>query len=631
MPIATRSSGFPSPCPSRSEHDLPRTHPHPNRNFRRVWRLLRWVVYLTLASLIIACAFAYWLVATEGGAQFAFGKVQELIGKATKIEGVEGSIGSVLRIGVFEIVRPELVVRIEDLEADISPSYTGRIIVHRLHANSVEIRTAPIAASRPRRPERAAAVRATVRRAPRRYRRRHAHVRRYRFEGQRPRVQGRCGERRGRGGGFDGRSPRQRREHRGATSRFRERSRATSPSAWMPPRLSKAPCKTRRSMRMAQRRERLQVHRGEGRGSAFRCAGQREHAGATLRGRAVGIHRGGSKWRGSLAIRGVHALDAARRPGKAGTQGCGACRPRRIFRTPSLGTCGTATLAIRRLVSTTTLYSVSPPRGTGFLEARSSVARREACAGNVHVGGGAAQADLQLADVDLATLHGKLRKTQLNGKLSITGDENAQRFEATLEDPRFALEAKASLASHRIEVQSARVRAGGGTAQRRALRSASRGKRDFHAPRARRATSILPHSRRRRRATSTSPSRPRGRGVMRWRSRRRSTSSRAATRASLPPAMCASQATPTGSRRPDIDVVLADTRLTAKGSLGRNGDCRWRPGIARSGSCEGVEALRQAGGGQPGCQGETRRNVRRLRGQRRHQRHGGSPARGIFA
>ncbi len=34
-------------------------------------------------------------------------------------------------------------MRIEDLEADVSPVYTGRLTINRLHARSVEVRTAP--------------------------------------------------------------------------------------------------------------------------------------------------------------------------------------------------------------------------------------------------------------------------------------------------------------------------------------------------------------------------------------------------------------------------------------------------------------------------------------------------------
>ncbi|HEY2629815.1 MAG TPA: hypothetical protein VGI57_11855, partial [Usitatibacter sp.] len=110
---------------------------------RRRFRWLRWLVLLVLASVLFVCVVAYWLVGTQGGAEYAFGRIQGWIGKATKIEGIEGSIGGVLKIKTFEIVRPDLVVRIEGLEADISPVYFSRLTVHRLHAKSVEVRTAP--------------------------------------------------------------------------------------------------------------------------------------------------------------------------------------------------------------------------------------------------------------------------------------------------------------------------------------------------------------------------------------------------------------------------------------------------------------------------------------------------------
>ncbi len=99
--------------------------------------------------------------------------------------------------------------------------------------------------------------------------------------------------------------------------------------------------------------------------------------------------------------------------------------------------------------------------------------------GTMHVGSAGAQADLQVEGVDLATLHGSLRNTQLAGKLAIAGDSNAQRFEVALEDPRFALEARATLAAKRIEVQSANIRAGGGTVKVTGA-VALADKKDFH-------------------------------------------------------------------------------------------------------------------------------------------------------
>src|SRR6185312_4203933 len=74
------------------------------------------------------------------------------------------------------------------------------------------------------------------------------------------------------------------------------------------------------------------------------------------------------------------------------------------------------------------------------------------------------KADLTLADVDLAALHGALQKTRVSGTIEAAGDTGAQRFTAALKDPRFEIEGKAAIAAQHLDVETVTVRTGGGSA-----------------------------------------------------------------------------------------------------------------------------------------------------------------------
>jgi translocation and assembly module TamB len=89
-----------------------------------------------------------------------------------------------------------------------------------------------------------------------------------------------------------------------------------------------------------------------------------------------------------------------------------------------------------------------------------------------------AEADIDVADVDLAALHGELQPTKVTGHVSATGDTTAQRFDVALRDPRFAIEGRARLTPGRLEVETATVRTGGGAVTARGG-LALEGKREF--------------------------------------------------------------------------------------------------------------------------------------------------------
>jgi translocation and assembly module TamB len=72
-------------------------------------------------------------------------------------------------------------------------------------------------------------------------------------------------------------------------------------------------------------------------------------------------------------------------------------------------------------------------------------------------------AELLVSDVDLAALHGQLQKTRVTGRVGVSGDRAAQKFDVALKDPRFTVEGRAALANQRLDVERARVGTGGGS------------------------------------------------------------------------------------------------------------------------------------------------------------------------
>ncbi|MFZ3321757.1 MAG: translocation/assembly module TamB domain-containing protein [Usitatibacter sp.] len=537
----------------------PETAPTPKPPRRRRW--LRWFAYAVLALLALGCAGILWLVGTQGGAEFAFGKIQQLIGTATNIEGVEGSIGGNLKIRRFEVVHPGFVVRIEGLEADISPFYAGHLTIHRLHAKSVEVRTSPSAQSNPS---------------------------------------------------------------------------MKAPPDFSPPfpvRLEDGAIGTLTYGAIASHDNDLVfsdiVVRGEGEGTRWRVA---EGATGTEWGKVKlkGFVAGASpfdldvaaEFAGVLQKEAINAAATARGTLKsievkaeAAMAGARAAASTNVrpFEPVMLGSIDLDASAVdlSRFVASMPSTRISiqaklAPRGD-TLAGRLHVANAEtgpwdhhrlplvsasaelaasphgadftaievalpagSVRGQVHVAASGAQAQLQLTDVDLATLHGKLRKTQLGGKLAITGDRGAQRFEADVDDPRFALAARALLTGERLEVESASVRAGGGTLSARGALALG-GRREFHAEGE--AKNFDP---------SVFAAAPRGDINF--------TFSTTGTLADAPagevkidmkPSVYAGLAASgrvhiAGDARrissADVDVSLAEARLTARGNLGRAGD-----------------------------------------------------------
>ncbi|HEY4999625.1 MAG TPA: hypothetical protein VII36_10800, partial [Usitatibacter sp.] len=76
-----------------------------------------------------------------------------------------------------------------------------------------------------------------------------------------------------------------------------------------------------------------------------------------------------------------------------------------------------------------------------------------------------AEAKLQVSGVDLAALHGELQKTRIGGRVDLHAERGVQRFDVSLEEPRFAVQGLAALADEHLEVESARIVTGGGSVE----------------------------------------------------------------------------------------------------------------------------------------------------------------------
>jgi autotransporter translocation and assembly factor TamB len=115
--------------------------PPPGTRARRRW--LRHVLALLAVLVLVIAGAVTWVLHTQGGARFVLGQVTRLAGQGVRYEGVEGSLGGAMRIKLIEVNRPDLYARIDDFEMESSllGALSGRLLVHRLQAGRVEVRT----------------------------------------------------------------------------------------------------------------------------------------------------------------------------------------------------------------------------------------------------------------------------------------------------------------------------------------------------------------------------------------------------------------------------------------------------------------------------------------------------------
>ncbi|MGZ5038496.1 MAG: hypothetical protein ACXWGT_17190, partial [Usitatibacter sp.] len=435
---------------------------------RRRWGV---IVLVSLLALIAAATLGgWWIVATPGGAQLVLARVAGLLGKGVKIEGVEGRLGGVLKVKAIEIDRPDLYVRIDDVEIDSSPFSAGRLVVHRLAARSVEVRTASSKA----------AARLPVS-----------------FKPPYPVVleDGRIGTLR------IGKIDAAQGALTDAASRIaaRERSRAND---------------------VILRDIALQ---GEGDKSRWKIAraalttpvGDTRVAGTIDNASPFAVSLEGA-FDGVIRERPVHvaasvggtlqAMEASAVGTIAGMRATAKATltpfaevpmksialdaaevdlSRLAANLPKTRMSVSATLApaAKGFAGPVRIVNAEPgPWDQGRFPFRSASARVAAtvegadvaglaielvgggsASGNARYAHGALDAKLRVADVDLAALHDALQKTRMSGDVAVRAQGGAQHFELSLKDPRFEVDAKAVLASGRLEVETARIVTGAGS------------------------------------------------------------------------------------------------------------------------------------------------------------------------
>jgi translocation and assembly module TamB len=452
--------------------DIPPAAPPPRRRRSRWMRALVALVVVVVALVVAIAIAAYWLLATPGGAQFVFQHVTGALGKGTRIEGVQGAIGGPLAIRLVEIDRPDLYVRVDDVDMDTTLAAIGtRLDVRRLHAKSVEVRTFSTGA--------AATLPASLK------------------------------------------PPYPVRLEDGRIATFRqgvisaEEKAATDPAV-------------KAKLREAARAKDVVLHdivvQGEGdrrRWTVTHAGVVTEYGAAHVKG-TIGNAAPfevdvAADFAGKLQERALKVAARAKGTLKSfeanveadlnGTRADARATVEPFANAPlqalQVATHGLDLAQVQAGLPTTRLdvgvqlkpdgKSFTGPvlirnaapapwdqHGLPFATAGARVVLDPQGRADVTglqlvlLGGGSVsgtagiakdgmKADLTLADVDLAALHGALQKTQVSGTLGVAGDSNAQRFTAALKDPRFEIEGNAALAAQRLDVETVTVRTGGGS------------------------------------------------------------------------------------------------------------------------------------------------------------------------
>lgn len=450
-------------------HTPPSPPPVPPRRRRR-WP---WIVLAVLVLLVlVAVGAVMWVLHTGAGTRYVIERATRMAGEGVRIEGVEGAVGGPMRIKRIEVSRPEMYALVEDVELETSPlgSLRGTLLVHKLVARSVEVRTVSTQATA-KIPESFAPPYGVKL------------------------DEGRIG-----------------------TLRKGDLTREAA--------AEKDPVR-KRQMMDASREGDLVIRdlllRGSGdkqrwvvdEASVVTTYGQARLAGrldnvapfaidmkASMQGTAAERdYRADATAKGSLKSMEV-ALDGvvSGQPATArATLEPFSNLPLRSLQAKASGVdlqklaggprtkldvdvrLDGATQA-NAFAGPVRLANAAPGRwDQGALPFTSATARVVVTQDRLDIadlvlqlaGGGSAsgravltkagiEADLAVADVDLAALHGSLQKTRVTGRIAASGDKSAQRFDVALRDPRFSVEGRGGLANERLELATVRISTGGG-------------------------------------------------------------------------------------------------------------------------------------------------------------------------
>jgi len=442
--------------------------PAPEPRRRRRWL---WITLAVLLALVLAVVGGLtWLVKTPEGARFALDRAMRLGGEGLRYEGLEGSIGGPLRIAVIEVSRPELYARIEGFEMEASPPFGGLLHVHRLGARSVEVRTVdtgeaaklPVTFAAPY-PIRLDAGRvgelrlgdltreAAAEKDPARKRALMDASRENDLVVREIDLAGEGDKREWRLSKAIASLP------QGKVS-LSGRVESVSPFA--------LDVKAAIEGRAAERPFKANVNAG----------GTLKAIDAKLEGEVSGQRATGRAVLEPFATVPVRLLELQARDfdlskhleGQPRTrlglelrlagQGKAFAGPVRIENAePGAWDEGRLpfNLATARVVASAEQVDVS--------DLAVSLAGGGSAAGRATIKQSGVVAELALADVDLAALHGSLQKTRVRGTASVSGDRNAQRFDVALADPRFQVDARGAVANEQVELEAVTVKSGAGS------------------------------------------------------------------------------------------------------------------------------------------------------------------------
>ncbi len=443
--------------------------PPPRTPARRRW-FLRVLALLGILVLAIAAGIG-WLLHSQGGARFVLERVARMAGDGVRIEGAEGRLGGVMRIPLIEVNRPGLYARIEDFEMDtsiVSP-LRGRLVINDLSARRVEVRTASTGE----------AARVPVSFAP---------PYPVRLE------KGRIGELRL--GGLTAQAQ---------AEKDPVRKRALMDAANGTDVVVKDIVLRGEGDERHWKIEEARAETPYGKGGLAGDIGTKPPFDLTAHATWSGM-AGERAYQASVDARGtLKSLEAKLDGELSGQKAQGrlvlepfATVPVRVLELTArdvdlarqaLGPSTQLSLDVKLAAAQgksfegpVRIENAHPgPWDRGALPFTRAAARVNVTAERVDiadlelvlVGGGAAsgrvqlrktgvEADLRVADVDLSALHGALQKTRVTGRVGVSGDRAAQRFDLALRDPRFEVEGRAALANQRLDVETARVRTGGG-------------------------------------------------------------------------------------------------------------------------------------------------------------------------
>lgn len=419
----------------------------------RIWQ---WLLIAVLLGVLALGAASTWLLKTSHGARFVLERAVRAAGEGVKLEGVEGDLAGPLRIARVEVVKPDLQLRIEGLEveAGLWGSLDGTLEVKTFAARAVEVRTRP--SDEPARPPASLGIPYGLRIAE-------ASVGELRVGSLADASKANdtvVSDIRLKGAG-------------GPQGWTVESASASVPQgkATLSGRIAaKAPfaldAKARLAGRAAERDWQADVV-ATGSLEALELALQAVVAGQPATGRlrvapfapfpvkeaqlrASGVDlatlAGGSVTKLDIDVKltGAEQAHAFAGPVRIDNAAAGPWDRGRI---PVASATGRVVLTRDRVDLADLQLALS---GGGGARGRAAFVD------------GVLEADLVVADVDLAALHGPLQKTRLSGRITASGDRKAQRFQVALTEPRFALEGRAAFADERLSVEAARVRTGGG-------------------------------------------------------------------------------------------------------------------------------------------------------------------------